>query len=640
VRSDDSWRRALRYPPVGAGLAGFLAWLAPALADRDLFFQDLQVFSAGASPQLVGRTEQVAVGAAGCVRKVPFSVLMAGQTGIAQGARRLLMRPMTANAALMLLHDVQTRQRRLLMTARAVRRPGDARRPVRSMAARAAPLELAVRAVRLFAMAARAVCLVRRARVRRVALRARLVPCRCRAMLRLVTGAAGRRDGAGMRLVTARALGVTARDLGVGRRVAVRAASGERGRPVRQTTVTALAGLVTRLGGHPREHRAVAALAGSMVGVTANEVVGRMALYAGYAAVKGLFVRSALVTVATSARCLLRLTARRVRVVTPDTAPRLAVFRVVGTLVAMALGASLISPGLHVVCSVAVRALIVRGDRAGAQHPDVSVAGAASNGSRSFEIVRPVAADAFAVSGVEQRRRWHDGIAGMALDTARASVRGGCVLVLMARGAGVGLRAVPAVCGRNVVTARTRRGRRRRLLVRLVTGDAVLGFVHSNGRNAALILGMAACAVTRFEVLVERTSLRARSGLDTESVTARAVAARLGSEAEPCRVRGVNERRLFVVTGGAALGCRCSQRRLGELVTVRTRYFLLDHVHGVPPRLPRFLPGLLHVHAATGRVAAMRVAFGAGGEGGGNRRQRQPCRLQRWFHARHWRGII
>jgi len=93
---------------------------------------------------------------------------------------------------------------------------------------------------------------------------------------------------------------------------------------------------------------------------------------------------------------------------------------------------------LYVVRRMTARTLIVRTDSAAAEHVDVSVTGAAGHGRFLLEIMGPMTTHAFAMAVLEERRAGDDRLLrGVTRRAGRQGVAGRCMLVLMARGAGL-----------------------------------------------------------------------------------------------------------------------------------------------------------------------------------------------------------
>lgn len=154
------------------------------------------------------------------------------------------MTRVAAEALLVFRLVVKSRKRIFLVTGRAFRRPRNAFGTVRTVAARAALDTGAVGRLGFRSMAARTGDLGRSA-VRLVAFLAVLVSRRRALVLPAVAALAGSAEAAAVRFVTLRTLCVPAVGLGVLPCMAGITPHAERGRPVRQAGVTALASEVT-----------------------------------------------------------------------------------------------------------------------------------------------------------------------------------------------------------------------------------------------------------------------------------------------------------------------------------------------------------------------------------------------------------
>ena len=215
------------------------------------------------------------------------------------------------------------------------------------------------------------------------------------------------------------------------------AAGQERGRLVRQATVTAGAVRVTAACGYSSNLRGVAGAAQGTFGLGQRESVRLVALSARESTVKFVVSVRGLVTAAAGARRTGLLVTRRVRVVTARAA-RLPDVRVIGVQGCVAVCAGLPRTFSYGVRSMTVRALRVRSDTRRRQNGDTGVARPAGLSGLALELVRPVAPDAFGVPTREERARGHDwALGGVAALTGSERVRCRRVLVLVAGRANV-----------------------------------------------------------------------------------------------------------------------------------------------------------------------------------------------------------
>jgi hypothetical protein len=158
-------------------------------------------------------------------------------------------------------------------------------------------------------------------------------------MLLHVTGAARRRNFAGVRLVTARTLAVPSGDLCFFRRVTGLAAHFERHRSMRQTAVAALAFPVAAVGRDQADLPAVTTATHAAIVERAHEIVGLMALATRRSRVEGVVGGGDLMAAAAASSARLALRARRMWIVAADARSRYALFGMVRLLVAVTIAA-------------------------------------------------------------------------------------------------------------------------------------------------------------------------------------------------------------------------------------------------------------------------------------------------------------
>jgi hypothetical protein len=234
------------------------------------------------------------------------------------------------------------------MASRALRRAGDARGAVGSVTGRAALDALAVRRFRL-GRVARGARNFGGTAVGLVAALAILVTGRSALVLAGVAALAIRAQGAAVRLVALRAFAVAAIGFSVLPRVAGIAADRERGGPVRQAGVTALARLVAGYGYDEIELLFVTAFTRGPLRQREHEIVRLVTLLARGPAVKVLLGRRDLMTAAAIANARVEARARRMRIVAAHASAGDAAPWVVRMLVAVAIGAGALRRAAHVV---------------------------------------------------------------------------------------------------------------------------------------------------------------------------------------------------------------------------------------------------------------------------------------------------
>jgi hypothetical protein len=158
-------------------------------------------------------------------------------------------------------------------------------------------------------------------------------------VLLYVTGAACRRNFAGVRLVTARALAVPSGDLRFLARVTGVAAHFERHGSMRQTAVAALAFLVPAVGRGQADLAAVATATHAAIVQRAHEIVRLVAFATRRSGVEGVVGGRDLMATTAAPRARLALRARRMWIVAADARSRCARFGMVRLLVAVTIAA-------------------------------------------------------------------------------------------------------------------------------------------------------------------------------------------------------------------------------------------------------------------------------------------------------------
>lgn len=224
--------------------------------------------------------------------------------------------------------------------------------------------------------------------------------------------------------------------------------------------MTTFAGAVSRVQRDLLDALLVAARADWRLRLRQHEGVRLVTLGASDAGVKVVLGRGLLMAAAAALR-LIGARASRVRIVAADARAGDALFGMVRVHVLVTVLTSLAGRALHVMRRVTARTLVVGLDPAAAEHLEIGVARATGHDRLFLEIVRSMAADALAVPTCEERRARHDGaLFGVAGRARRERVAGFCVLVLVARDAGLkwGL-AARGVAGLNVLVT-IRAGRR------------------------------------------------------------------------------------------------------------------------------------------------------------------------------------
>ena len=218
--------------------------------------------------------------------------------------------------------------------------------------------------------------------------------------------------------------------------------------------------------------------------------------------------------------------------VATDTRAHDTLFGVIGVHALVAVFAGIFRRASHVVRSVAAGTLVVRRDLPAAEHVEIGVTRATRSDGLRLEFVGTMAADALAVSAFEQRRCGNDRLLpSVTRGARRARLAGGRVLVLMAGNTSLKRSfAARSVRGLDaLVTIRTRRGARSRVLVRAVTAGALLRTVNGHRRRGALLHGMATLAVAgrvRLDPAQELGSATLVLRLDMRDVERSRVAAR------------------------------------------------------------------------------------------------------------------
>lgn len=239
---------------------------------------------------------------------------------------------------------------------------------------------------------------------------------------------------AGVRLVAAGALSVTAIDLRVLGLVAARAAGEQRFGSMRQTAVTTLTSRVPGVAGRVCHFGSMTALADLALVQLLQEVVRLVALHASDAGVAGVIGARELMAIAAGFRGHVGLHRLRMRVVAAHARAHLAALRVIRMHVRVAALASVLRRGFHVVRRVAARASAMCRHLGFGQHVLVTVTATAAHGGALLEAVGPVTSDAFTVPAFEQRARRHDRLVARVTVHARGSgVQRRGVLVLVAR---------------------------------------------------------------------------------------------------------------------------------------------------------------------------------------------------------------
>lgn len=447
-------------------------------------------------------------------------------------------------------------------------------------------------------------------------------------LLGSVASLAGRCLRSRMGLVTLGASRVPGEDLGALRGVAAVTAGLQRGWPVGQAAMTALAGSMSRVQRDLLDALLMTARADWWLGEPEHEVVRLVTVGASDAGVK-VVVGRGLLMAATAVFGLIDARAGRMRIVAADARAHNARLGMVGVHVLVAILASLAGRAFHVMRRVAAHTLVVGRDPVAAEHVEIGVARAAGDDRLFREGVRSMAADALAMPTFEERRAGDDwalfGVAGCA---GRQGVLARRVLVLMTGDAGLewGLTA-GSVAGLNVlVTIGAGRRDRLRILMRVMATRALLRAMDHDRRGVALCRGVAALAVPgriRLQPANERRRAAFAFGLDVFDVDGRFVAvgeadravvpaavegkdvtlgtvcSATGAEALFRLLRGVAELALSLVTLGAAFRSDFADRALVHVVTLGTSDLGLDHVKAVAAHSPRREPGLLHVQTAS-----------------------------------------
>jgi hypothetical protein len=182
--------------------------------------------------------------------------------------------------------------------------------------------------------------------------------------------------------------------------------------------MTALAALVAAHGEHEPDLLGMAVRAARLLGERSHEVVRLVAFLAIRSTVKVLVGSRNLMAAAAALSACVEPRAGRMGIVASDTGAGDSAARVIGVLVAVALRARSLGRAAHVVRRVAALALRVLANPLGAEHVHVFVAAPAGDRLRFLELMRAVAAHAFAVSLGKSRRLGHDralrGVAGRA----------------------------------------------------------------------------------------------------------------------------------------------------------------------------------------------------------------------------------
>jgi hypothetical protein len=574
----------------------------------------------------------VAAAALGRFWKVISAIGVTAQTALALLGHLARVSGVAVIAVSMTRHAVQRWQLARGVAAGAGRRFGDAARPVRAMAARAAAAQIAVRRPDLGGMTAGA-RLRNLTRVRIVALGALPMAGGSRAVRLDMARLAFLGDAAAVRLVAGPTLSMlrqrTARDAAV----AAVARDQAHARPMRQAGVALGAALMAaRLRG-PRYLSAVAARAKLPIVALETELVRRMAAGASGSPVKPAVAVGRLMAagagLGAAGGC-----GRRMHVVAARTGAAVG-SGMIGALAGVTADAVGAPRALDRVRRVAARARLVRLDSPLAQDAHVLVALAARDRFALLVVVREMTAGALAVAVLEHGARGHDRRRlGVALDASTARRQGGRVLILMAGGADLG--AVLALCGvrgRDVVVALvTLRGHYGRLLVRSMTAVAVTALgVHDHGRRAALRTGVAAHAIPGV-----RTACVRRIG--GKSVTIDAIRRRARAElaARPFeRVRDAGS--LFVALH--ADGGRGPRDLLSRQIVAFCAFDLfVVHVNAMASRIARGLPLGLHVEPLA-RLLLRRPSFGGGIGLIGARRYERQQRHEPQEHRRAQSGV-
>ncbi len=399
--------------------------------------------------------------------------------------------------------------------------------------------------------------------------------------------------------------------------------------------MAALAALVAAHGLHEPDLLGMAVSAGRLLGERSHEVVRLMALLAVRTTVKILVGSGNLVAAAAALRSRIEPRVGRMGIVASDAGAGDAAARMIGMLVGVALGAGSLGRAAHVVRRVAALAFCVRANSLSAEHVHVFVAAATSHRLRFLELMRAVAAHAFAVPLGKSRRLGHDrALRGVAGRTPAPRLCRRRMLVLMAEATGSARRfSLRGVRSRDVaVTGRARRGLRLVVLVRAVTTQTFVGSVDLDRGYRPLTLGVAALAIAsrvserRFELGSGADRRFVTGTLGRERVASRAIGSCRRAEAFLSLFCGVLDPRLLFMASAAALGCHASDRIAGKLVAFGTRNLLVYDVDLMAAGLARGLPLCGNVNAEPMGSTACTVTVGirAGRHSGHEERSQEP----------------
>lgn len=330
---------------------------------------------------------------------------------------------------------------------------------------------------------------------------------------------------------------------------------------MRQSGVAAFASLMPWLRFDAGQLRGVAGLTSASIRGLAHEVVRHVATLAVHTGMKSLVAACILVTRAALAHPRSQLCAGGVRIMAADARAHPALLRMVRVLFGVATSTGLVGAGHHVVCGVAVGALLVALCVSCAQNRHVFVAGSASDRLFLTELVRLVAADAGYVPALEKRAGRHDRLRLFMTGHASLQRVGAGTVLLFVTGRAYLVRCLPAQrVGRLhvLVALRAGPGLRSLGLVWLVAVQAFAGVVNLHGRRERLPFAVtvrAIAGVVRVRCLVVGQAFEAANQrIITEAVTQRAIALELRFQSAAGFAGGVADIRFFFVTGRAAQG--------------------------------------------------------------------------------------
>lgn len=374
---------------------------------------------------------------------------------------------------------------------------------------------------------------------------------------------------------------------------------------MRQSGVAAFASLMTGLRFDAGQLRRMAGLTSSLIRELPHEVVRHVATLAVHAGMKSLVTACILVTRAALAHPRSQLCAGGVRIVAANARANPAFLRMVRMLFGVATSTSLVGAGHHVVCRVAVGALLMALCVSCAQNRDVFVARSASNCLFFTELVRLVATDARYVPAFEQRAGRHDRLRLFMTGHASLERVGAGTVLLFVTGRAYLVRCLPAQCvGRLhvLVALRAGPGLGSLGLVRLVAVQAFAGVVNLHRRRECLSLTVAVRAIAGLvrvrRLIVGQAFEAANQRIVAEAMTQRAIAFQLHFQSAAGFAGGVADIRLFLMTGRAAQGRDGADLGLTDSVTGAARHLLSNDVHIVPGDGARGLPTGGNVYAA------------------------------------------